>query len=323
MSRILYSFSVIAFGLLLGYGVRLASERGIVRLRWSMPVLRTFLQRLALLGLGPFTFIGALWVVEIREPRLALLAGIGAFCHIFGGLAGALLARLFRLERPQAGAMFCCGFFTNIGAIGGLVTFVFLGEAGYAYVPLFKLFEDMVYYGVGFPVARLYSDTKTTGGVSLAARLARDPFLLVSIFSLTTGTTLNLLNVPRPEVFSQLNALLIPLTTVILLASIGMAMRFGKTSAYLKEGVAILGVKFLLVPAVCTSLAALLGLGGIAGGLPLKVVLVLSSMPVAFNALVPPSLYALDLDMANSCWLISVLGMAGLLPLLHVLLTLL
>jgi len=159
--------------------------------------------------------------------------------------------------------------------------------------------------------------------VSLAARLAHDPFLLVSIFSLTTGTTLNLLNVPRPEVFSQLNALLIPLTTVILLASIGMAMRFGKTSAYLKEGVAILGVKFLLVPAVCTSLAALLGLGGIAGGLPLKVVLVLSSMPVAFNALVPPSLYALDLDMANSCWLISVLGMAGLLPLLHVLLTLL
>ena len=91
MSRILYSFSVIAFGLLLGYGVRLASERGLVRLRWSMPVLRTFLQRLALLGLSPFTFIGALWVVEIREPRLALLAGLGAFCHIFGGLAGALL----------------------------------------------------------------------------------------------------------------------------------------------------------------------------------------------------------------------------------------
>ena len=46
-------------------------------------------------------------------------------------------------------------------------------------------------------------------------------------------------------------------------------------------------------------------------------------MPVAFNALIPPSLYGLDLDMANSCWLISVLGMAGLLPLLHVLLTLL
>ena len=320
MSRILYSFSVIAFGLLLGYGVRLASERGLLRMRWSMPVLRAFLQRLALLGLGPFTFIGALWVVEIREPRLALLAGIGAFCHLFGGLAGASLARLLRLERPQAGAMFCCGFFTNIGAIGGLVTFVFLGEAGYAYVPLFKLLEDVVYYGVGLPAARLYGDSKTSGVSGLAARLTRDPFLLVSIFSLTTGAALNLLDVPRPEIFSQLNALLIPLTTVVLLASIGMAMRFGKTASYLKEGVAILGIKFLLVPAVCTSLAALLGLGGIAEGLPLKVVLVLSSMPVAFNALIPPSLYALDLDMANSCWLISVLGLSVLLPALHLLL---
>ncbi len=320
MSRILYSFSVIAFGLLLGYGVRLASERGLLRLRCSMPALRAFLQRLALLGLSPFTFVGALWAVEIREPRLALLAGIGAFCHLFGGLAGAALARLYRLERPQAGAMFCCGFFTNIGAIGGLVTFVFLGEAGYAYVPLFKLLEDVVYYGVGFPAARLYGDSKTSGGAALAARLTRDPFLLVSIFSLTTGATLNLLDVPRSEIFSQLNALLIPLTTVVLLASIGMAMRFGKTASYLKEGVAILGIKFLLVPAVCTSLAALLGLGGIAEGLPLKVVLVLSSMPVAFNALIPPSLYALDLDMANSCWLISVLGLSVLLPALHLLL---
>ena len=58
-------------------------------------------------------------------------------------------------------------------------------------------------------------------------------------------------------------------------------------------------------------------LNGIAGGLPLKAVLVLSSMPVAFNALVPPSLYGLDLDLANSCFLVSVLGLAALLPALH------
>ena len=322
MIRILYSFSIIAFGLLLGYGVQLANERGILRLGYSLQTVRSFLQRLALLGVAPFTFVGALWVVEIREPRLALLAAIGAFCHIFGGIAGALLGRILRLAPPQAGAMFCCGFFTNIGAVGGLVTFIFLGEEGYAYVPLFKLFEDLVYYGVGFPVARLYSSLKRSDRISLATRLMRDPFLLVALASLACGATLNILDVPRPEFFSQLNTLLIPLNTVILLASIGMAMKFGKTGSYLKEGVAILGVKFLLVPVACTSLAALSGLGAVANGLPLKVTLILSSMPVAFNALIPPSLYALDLDMANSCWLISVLGLAGLLPALHLLLVL-
>ena len=39
-------------------------------------------------------------------------------------------------------------------------------------------------------------------------------------------------------------------------------------------------------------------------GLAFKVVLVLSSMPVAVNALVVASIYDLDLDLANACWLV-------------------
>jgi predicted permease len=318
MKPILSSFTLIATGLLLGYGIRLLFEKGVLGPNERLGRLRSFLQRLVLLGLGPVTFAGALWIVEIREPKIALLALIGAFCHIFGGAAAALVARLFRMAPPQAGAFFCCGFFTNVGAIGGLVIFMFLGEEGYAMVPLFKLLEELVYYGIGFPVARLYSDgAKKKAGGSLLPRLLRDPFLRVAVGGLVLGTALNLSGIPRPAFYSSLNSLLIPLSTVLLLASIGMAMRFGKTALYLKEGFTIIFLKFLLVPAACVSLAALAGLDGIAGGLPLKAVLVLSSMPVAFNALVPPSLYGLDLDLANSCFLVSVLGLAALLPALH------
>jgi len=318
MKPILSSFTLIATGLLLGYGIRLLFEKGVLGPNERLGRLRSFLQRLVLLGLGPVTFAGALWIVEIREPKIALLALIGAFCHIFGGAAAALVARLFRMAPPQAGAFFCCGFFTNVGAIGGLVIFMFLGEEGYAMVPLFKLLEELVYYGIGFPVARLYSDgAKKKAGGSLLPRLLRDPFLRVAVGGLVLGTALNLSGIPRPAFYSSLNSLLIPLSTVLLLASIGMAMRFGKTALYLKEGFTIIFLKFLLVPAACVSLAALAGLDGITGGLPLKAVLVLSSMPVAFNALVPPSLYGLDLDLANSCFLVSVLGLAALLPALH------
>jgi predicted permease len=45
-------------------------------------------------------------------------------------------------------------------------------------------------------------------------------------------------------------------------------------------------------------------------------VLILSSMPVAFIALIPPSIYDLDLDCANSCWLISTIFLIVELPLL-------
>ena len=71
---------------------------------------------------------------------------------------------------------------------------------------------------------------------------------------------------------------------------------------YIKECVSVSIIKFALEPVSITSLAYLIGFGKIDGGLPLKVVIILSSMPVAFNALIPPSIYDLDLDLANSCW---------------------
>jgi predicted permease len=61
------------------------------------------------------------------------------------------------------------------------------------------------------------------------------------------------------------------------------------------------------------------GYGNIQNGLPLKVVLILSCMPVAFNALIPPSIYNLDLDLANSCWFSTTALLVVVLPVLMVL----
>lgn len=67
-------------------------------------------------------------------------------------------------------------------------------------------------------------------------------------------------------------------------------------------------------------MAYLAGLGGLDGGVPLKVVLILSSMPVGFTALVPPALYGLDVDLANACWFGTTLALAAVLPLQAVIL---
>jgi hypothetical protein len=40
-------------------------------------------------------------------------------------------------------------------------------------------------------------------------------------------------------------------------------------------------------------------------------------MPVAFNSLVAASIYDLDLDLANACWLISTLSLVVVLPWLY------
>lgn len=119
------------------------------------------------------------------------------------------------------------------------------------------------------------------------------------------GAVLNLGGFERPAVYGTLNSVFVPLGTVMLLTSIGLAMRFRRVRDYLKESAAIAFIKFALVPVLASSAAYSIGFGKIDGGLPLKVVVILSSMPVAFNALIPPSIYDLDLDLANSCWFVT------------------
>jgi len=128
------------------------------------------------------------------------------------------------------------------------------------------------------------------------------------------GGILNVSGIARPEFFRAVNSIFIPLGTIILLTSIGLAMRFRSVRNYLRECISVSLIKFILVPAFISTLARMVGLGGIEDGLPLKVVMILSSMPVAFTALVPPSIYDLDLDLANSCWLFTTALLILVLP---------
>jgi hypothetical protein len=98
-------------------------------------------------------------------------------------------------------------------------------------------------------------------------------------------------------------------------------LKLRRVRDYLKECVSVSIIKFVLVPVFASSLAYLIGFGNIEEGLPLKVVIILSSMPVAFNALIPPSIYDLDLDLANSCWFFTTALLIIVLPLLLILLS--
>ena len=81
-------------------------------------------------------------------------------------------------------------------------------------------------------------------------------------------------------------------------------------------------IKFAIVPTVATTFAYMVGFGEIDQGLPLKVVMILSSMPVGFIAMVPPTIYDLDVDLANANWLVTNLLLILVIPTLQYLITL-
>ena len=317
MSKFIYSFAIIFLGLLLGYFIQFLMRRR--RIEPGIPIddLRKMLQKAALLFFNPVAIVGAVWIVSLKNATLIALPFIGLFTFLIGGALAVAAARLLDLEAKKTLALFGCGFFTNIGAIGTLVCFIFLGEAGFALVAIYKLFEELAYYGLGFPIAKYFG--RSRHGVparGLLKHLARDPYIIVALSAIAIGGLLNIGGVQRPEVFKTVISVFVPLLTVLLLISIGMAMKFRKIGAYLRECVSIALIKFVLVPVLAFLPAYFLGYADIQNGLPLKVVLILSSMPVAFNALIPPSIYDLDLDLANSCWFFTTAALAVVLPLL-------
>ncbi len=318
MSKFIYSFSIIIFGLSLGYITQILIQRRVLRLPVSIDRLRKSLQFIALLFLNPIAIVGAIWIVNIHTMRLAALPFIGLFALILGGILALGASKVFKLPPQKTGAMYGCGSFTNIGSIGALVCFIFLGEPGFALVPIYKIFEEVSYYSIGFPIAKYYSGAAAADEDrwSRLKGLARDPFIIVAVSSIVLGGLFNISGIHRPALYASVNAIFVPLATIMLLASIGLALKFRRVRDYIKEAISVCAIKFAIVPVIASILAFLIGFGQIDAGLPLKVVIILSSMPVAFNALIPPSIYDLDLDLANSCWFVTTSMLVIVLPVL-------
>jgi len=320
MSKFIYSFSIILFGLSLGYLIQILAKRGRIKLPIDIDALRIRLQRIALLLINPVAVVGAIWVVSLNNAALAALPFVGLFALLTGGAIALGIARMLKMSPQRTGSMYVCGAFTNIGSIGALVCFVFLGEKGFALVLIYKLFEELSYYAIGFPVAKYYSNTAMDERLrDHLKNLIRDPFILVSLSSIIIGGMLNFGGVQRPEFYKTIIAVFVPLMTIMLLASIGLALRFRRVRDYLQECFTLSIIKFFFIPILTVSLAYMIGLGKIDEGLPLKVVMILSCMPVAFTALIPPSIYDLDLDLANSCWFFTTALLVIVLPVLLVL----
>jgi predicted permease len=323
MTKLLFTLGVIASGLSLGYTVQRLVHAGRLRLPLSLAELRRILQKVGLLGCMYFAFMATVWGARIDSLRITVLPLLGTFILLLGGALAVLLARAWGLSRKQAGSYFVCGSFSNIGSIGALVVFVFLGEEGFAYVPLYKLFEEIVYFAIGFPIAKGFSlapgaNRAESTGWRLKTILG-DLFVAAALASIAAGGALNLAGVERPEALRALSTALVPTGTFLLLVSIGLSMTFSSIAGYRRECVALLGLKFVVLPATACLIAWLCGLGAVHDGMPLKVVLILASMPVGFIALIPPSIYELDLNLSNACWLTSTLALAVVLPVLYLL----
>ena len=321
MDRLLLTLTIIFVSLIAGYALRQWVSSGSSALNeTTLRAVRLLIQKVAMFGLIPVSAMLSLWGLPSPDPRLLCLPALGLAAWASGGALALFFSRRMALPPAQTGSMYCCGTFTNIGAVGSLVAVMQFGEQAIAMASLYRLCEEMFYFGVAVPVSRSFGSAARTPD---RRRFRLDPVLAAILCALALGLVLNLSGVPRPAVFGTLSTAAMVTGTVCFLLSIGMGLRLSRMTCYLRESAVISLIKFAFVPVIVTSLALLAGLGDVEDGLPLKVVAILSAMPVAMNALIPPSLFNLDLDLANACWVFTTLELVVVLPVLIIILPLL
>lgn len=307
--RLILTLAIIFISLAAGYFFRRMVEWGKIAITsQGLDILRNRLQTWAVFVLIPLAAMLSLWGLPQPHPQLLGLPLLGLVSYICGGALALGGAYVLGFSRTQIGSFFCCGTFTNIGAVGSLVCLLYLGENSIAMVALYRLLEEIYYFGVAFPVARRF------GTPSVRSLLSPGPLLAMIVSALILGVLLNISGVPRPDICGTVASASVLVSTVFFLFAIGLTLRLSRLGSSLASGLVMCAIKFIGIPAIVIPIGWLVGYGTLESGLPLKTVAILCSMPVAMTALVPPSLFRLDVDLANACWLITTAGLVLVLP---------
>jgi len=280
------------------------------------------LKKGVLIAVNPIVLALTFWAIDLGDSRLWALPLLGLLLHTTGGLAGLAGARRLGLPPGEAAGLVLCGGFSNLGFIGGLFAFTLFGEPGYALLSLFRLPEQPLYYGLGYPIADYVAHGRVSRSIwELLGKVFRRPPVFMPLAGLSTGLALHLSGMPRPPLLGALNQILIPVSVTVILFSIGLNLKGGPLRRYLPACAWTAAVKFLLLPAVVGGAAYLAGLSQVQGGMPLRVAVLAACMPVAFNALVPPAILNFNQDLPNSCWLFTTALGILIIPLLSAFLT--
>lgn len=314
LERLFFTVAVILVFPALGWLCR----REIARGAWPLTdakfeKLRLSAQSAAIFVLMPLSASLSLWGLPRPDGALFLLPALGLAAYLWGGSLAWIAARALKMDKREQGAYYCCGTFSNVAAVGGLICLIFLGENAIALVALYRVLEEIFYFGVSFPVAAACAPGNAKNFLNLR-RVA--PALCAIVLALALGLWLNYSGARRPPILGPVAASAMFAATTIFLFAIGANIKLSSVRRYRLPALVMCAIKFAGIPLVVAPLAVVLGLGAYDDGLILKTAFVLSAMPVAMTALAPPSLFNLDVDLANACWIVTTLGLIPALPII-------
>ena len=260
--------------------------------------------KIALMSLIPFSVFISLWQLEHMRMELLYLPLIGGSVILSGALSGKIIAAKHSLTDKQTAALVPVASMYNLGALGNLIVFSMFGEDGVAVLALFKLFEELIYFGGIFPYAKSKShdvNMKSTKN----KRVWKDPIFLIALTAVSSGLILNLTGIDRPQFLYSFSHWMIPLGTFLLVFSVGLTFNLKGGQTWRNLAIVTALARNVAAVTIVVVLLSIFGLWQMDNQLVASVCLILAVMPTAFMSTLPSVLYGLDNNLANTAWIAS------------------
>jgi len=295
----------------LGYACRKAG--------WLQPDLSKRISRTTILTLEPITVLVGCWVLDLSSAGRAVLVPVAGALVSLGllgaGFGGALL---FRIEGTRRGAYLVCAMMSNIGmSLGGFICYMFLGPQGQGLSVLYTAHFLPVCFTLGVVLASHYAAGARTTLRETLVGVAKNPLVIAPNCALVLGLVLNATGMRVPEWVGPVNSVAVFAVVCLYSFAIGLTLRLGKLASYWREAASLMAVKFALGPLLGAVVVLLLGQWDAFHGALWRVVIIEAAMPVAIFATVVSNLFDLDRDLANSCWVVTTLACAAVIPVLY------
>ncbi len=313
MNRLILSFAVIVLGILVGQVIKYINTTSLINNKEAFGKSVDRVRKVAFFIFNPIILINSYWIVDFSNIHIFVLPFMCVFILVISGSIGLLFSKLFKHNNQQRASMFACSTFSNLGTIGGLIAFSFLGESGFAIAAMFIVLESFYNYLVGYPVVKILGEgtSKFKGNFK---SFFQDPSIVIYLSAVVIGILLNLSPLKRPLFMLKYNEFMIPITSFLLIFPIAFKMNISKTHACLKEALVVTCIKFIIAPVLAISVAYLFGLNTVENGLVIKALIVMNLVPCGFNSILVPTIYKADRDVANSIWIFTMVVLIIIVP---------
>jgi len=297
----------------------------------------TILTFVAIVGVGALLRAGKILRSEDARPINALIIYVGLPAFIFTAVHGATLradlggvvaiawvvfiamallgwaaARLMKLPREMAGGFIIATALGNTGYIGYPITAALLGDRNLPEAIFYDVFGTVgALVLVGLLIAQHYG-TNDEARVNPLKELATFP----AVIALGVALLLRPFEIPIPV--STGLGLLANMVAPLIMVSVGLSLKF-RTLGRAARPLVVLSVLRLLVAPVIALAVGTLVLGGVGGGMPLRVAVLEAGMPAMMLTLVVGERFGLDTDFIASAIFVTTAAAAITLPLVQLL----